>query len=398
MMKHFTLSFYLLCFAPFTLFSQEKTANPTTQKVLIQGTLKNEKNGNLLPDAVVSIYDDRMQILVASTTTDADGHYQIYVPQKDRYRIEGKKSTYFKGEKIVTFDEAVQTHDLAIQNKPGYVLDITTFDKTQIHTPINSLPDCKVEIYNNTTKEQELTIESNPKSVFNFPFNEGNHYTVLVRKPGYINQRIEGYVGTDGCIMCLHGIGVERPDVTALMSHNNELGYFLGNIDLDSIQIGKKFAIPNILYDFDKSYIRADAAKILDKLAIFLKDNPAVKVELGSHTDVRGGDAYNLALSDRRAEAAVQYLISRHGINQDNITWKGYGEKEVLYGCAAGHECDESLHQLNRRTELKITGVSDEDPLWKYSLKEIIEDKDLYQKIIKLEKEAKRNSGTVLRK
>jgi outer membrane protein OmpA-like peptidoglycan-associated protein len=398
MMKHITLSFYLLCLAPFTLFSQEKTAKSPAQTVLIQGTLKNEKNGNLLPDAVVTIYDDRMQTLVASTKTDEKGQYQIYVPQKDRYRIEGKKSTYFKSEKIVTFDEVAQMHDLAIQNKPGYVMDITTFDKTQIHTPINSLPDCKVEIYNNTTKEQELTIESNPKSVFNFPFNEGNHYTVLVRKPGYINQRIEGYVGMNGCIMCLHGIGVQQPDVTALMSHNNEVGYFLGNLDLDSIQIGKKFAIPNILYDFDKSYIRPDAAKILDKLAIFIKDNPSVKLELGSHTDVRGSDTYNLSLSDRRAEAAVQYLVSRHGINSENITWKGYGEKEVLYGCAAGRECDESLHQLNRRTELKITGVSDEDPLWKYSLKEIIEDKDLYQKIIKLEKEAKRNSGTVLRK
>jgi outer membrane protein OmpA-like peptidoglycan-associated protein len=372
MMKHITLSFYLLCFAPFTLFSQAKGVNVSTQTVLLEGTLKNEKNGNLLPDAVVSIYDDRMQILMASTTTDVNGHYQIYVPQKDRYRIEGKKSTYFKGEKIVTYEDAAKTHDLVIQNKPGYVLDITTFDKTQTHTPINSLPDCKVEIY--------------------------NHYTVLVRKPGYINQRIEGYVGTDGCIMCLHGIGVQQPDVTALMSHNNEIGYFLGNIDLDSIQIGKKFVIPNIYYDFDKSYIRPDAAKILDKLAIFLKDNPSVKVELGSHTDVRGSDSYNLALSDRRAEAAVQYLISRHGINQDNITWKGYGEKEILYACAAGHECDESLHQLNRRTELKITGVSVEDPLWKYSLKEIIEDKDLYQKVIKLEKEAKQMSGTVSRK
>jgi outer membrane protein OmpA-like peptidoglycan-associated protein len=384
-----------VCFAPLSLLSQQ---NINFNNVLIEGTIKNEKNGNLLPDAIVTVYDDRMKVALSHVVTDENGHYKIVVPKKDRYAIEAKKSTYFRNEKIVSFEEASQINDLAIQNKPGYILDITTFDKTQIHTPINSLPECKVEIYNNTTKEQELTIASNPKSVFNFPFNEGNHYTVLVRKPGYINQRIEAYVGTNGCIMCLNGIGVERPDVTALMSHNNELGYFLGNIDLDSIRIGKKFAIPNIYYDFDKSYIRADAAKVLDKLAVFLKDNPAVKVELGSHTDVRGSDKYNLSLSDRRAESAVQYLVDHHGINRDNITWKGYGETEILYACAGGQTCDESIHQMNRRTELKITGVTDEDPLWKHSLKEIIEDKDLYQKIIKLEKEAKRISGTNYRK
>jgi outer membrane protein OmpA-like peptidoglycan-associated protein len=391
MKKIFTLIFSLFCSASFSIFAQAKV---DFDNVLIEGTVKNEKNGNLLPDALITIYDDRMKLAIAHIKTDDNGHYKIVVPKKDRYAIEAKKSTYFKGEKVVSFEEAGDLQDLIVQNKPGYVLDITTFDKTQIHTPINSLPDCKVEIYNNTTHEQELTIASNPKSVFNFPFTEGNHYTVLVRKPGYINQRIESFVGTNGCIMCLNGIGVEQPDVTALMSHNNELGYFLGNIDLDSIHIGKKFIIPNIYYDFDKSYIRADAAKVLDKLAIFLKDNPAIKVELGSHTDVRGADSYNLALSDRRAEAAVQYLIDRHGVNRDNISWKGYGETQILYACATGETCAESLHQLNRRTELKITGYTEEDPLWNHSLKEIIEDKDLYQKVIKLEKEAKRMSST----
>ena len=120
----------------------------------------------------------------------------------------------------------------------------------------------------------------------------------MIRKRSYINRRIEAYVNINGCILCIDGMGVRQPEVVALMSHNNEIGYFLGNIDLDSIQIGKKFIIPNIYYDFDKWAIRPNAAKVLDKLAVFLKDNPGVKVELGSHTDVRGSDAYNLTLSD----------------------------------------------------------------------------------------------------
>ena len=393
-MRRFNFLTFLLCIAPIFLFSQNKIGPLSDNKtVTIEGTIKNEQNGNLLPDASVTIYDDRMLVPIGQANTNSEGHYALTVPKKDRYRIEVDKNTYFKSDKIFIPETEVIHQDLDMKNKPGYIFDITIFDKSRTQEAINSLPNCKVEIYNNTTKEQELTIPRHPKSVFNFPFNEGNHYTVLVRKPGYINRRIEAYVNVNGCIMCIDGMGVKRPEIEALMTHNNEIGYFLGNIDLDSIQIGKKFVIPNIYYDFDKSAIRPEAAKVLDKLAIFLKDNPAVKVELGSHTDVRGSDAYNMTLSDSRAESAVRYLVGKCGVGKANITWKGYGETELVNTCVNGSNCSESDHQLNRRTELKITGILEEDPLWKHSLKEIIEDKNLYQKIIKLEKPGQPMTG-----
>ena len=395
-MKHLIFSSLLICFAPFILLSQNKNtalkANASVEQPLIypygsiEGIVKNEQNGNPIPDAVIVVYDDRMLMPIGQSITDGNGHYQLSVPKKDRYRVESDKNTYFKSDKIFTLDNAAMSQDLSMKNKPGYIFDVTIFDKAHKQEPINSLRDCKIEIYNNTTHEQELTLPQHPKSVFNFPFNEGNHYTVLVRKPGYINRRIEAYVNINGCILCIDGMGVRQPEVVALMSHNNEIGYFLGNIDLDSIQIGKKFVIPNIYYDFDKWAIRPDAAKILDKLAVFLKDNPAIKVELGSHTDVRGTDAYNLTLSDKRAESAVQYMVEKCGLNKANITWKGYGETELVNTCANGVNCSETQHQLNRRSELKITGIAVEDPLWNHTLKEIIEDKNLYYKIIKLEK------------
>jgi outer membrane protein OmpA-like peptidoglycan-associated protein len=339
-----------------------------------------------LPDVWVSVYDDKSNTPLAKVLTDASGAYKLNLPDAERYRFEAQKPTYYKVEKIGSFEHVMSQKDAVLSNKSGYLFDVTVFDKAHQHASINSLADCKVEIYNNTTHEQELTIPQNPKSVFNFPFVEGNHYTVLVRKQGYINRRIEAYVNVNGCILCIDGMGVKQPEVTALMSHNNEDAYLLGNIDLDSIAVGKKFVIPNIYYDFDKSFIRTEAAKVLDKLAIFLKDNPSVKVELGAHTDARGSDTYNLSLSDRRAEAAVQYLVENCGINRNNITSKGYGETELITGCGNGVNCEENQHQMNRRTELKITGITDVDPLWNHSLKEIIEDKNLYSKIIKLEK------------
>ena len=99
--------------------------------------------------------------------------------------------------------------------------------------------------------------------------------------------------------------------------------------------------------------IRQDAAEELDKLLVTLSDNPGIIVELGSHTDSRGKDKYNLDLSQKRAEAAVEYLVE-NGINSSRISAKGYGETQLLNKCKNGVTCPEDLHQENRRTEVKI--------------------------------------------
>jgi outer membrane protein OmpA-like peptidoglycan-associated protein len=86
-----------------------------------------------------------------------------------------------------------------------------------------------------------------------------------------------------------------------------------------------------------------------------MKDNPGVKIELGSHCDSRGSYAYNDALSQRRSNSAVAYIISK-GISADRITAKGYGERQLLNKCSDGVPCTEEEHQWNRRTEFKVTG------------------------------------------
>lgn len=108
-----------------------------------------------------------------------------------------------------------------------------------------------------------------------------------------------------------------------------------------------------IYFDLDKADIRPDAAVELDKLVQILNDNPTWKIEMGSHTDSRANDAYNMKLSQRRAEATVKYLI-QHGIAPDRLTAKGYGETQLVNGCKNGVKCTEAEHQLNRRTEFKV--------------------------------------------
>lgn len=366
----------------------------TPETITLEGKVFDEVSGSPLNQARVTIFDDMMKTSLAQTETDASGSYRIKVPKEKRYMVQAEKPTYFDKEIVVSEFAEVQQVDLGLGRKPGYVFDITIFDKAFEHNPINTLRDCKVEIYNNTTQEQVLTVEKLPKAAFNFSFAEGNHYTVLVRKQGYLNRRIEVYVNVNGCILCVDGMGIKEPDLVPLMTHNNELGHFLGTIDLDSITIGKRFQIPNIYYDFDKWNIRPEAASTLDKLSVFLKDNPGIIVELGSHTDSRGSDDYNLVLSDKRAAAAVEYLVANQGLDAEKITSKGYGETQLINRCDDGVVCSENDHQLNRRTEIKITGFVQQDPLWNKTLKQIIEDKELYKKVLEQEKKQRSYSSS----
>lgn len=128
-------------------------------------------------------------------------------------------------------------------------------------------------------------------------------------------------------------------------------------IHMTPLRIGEAIAINNIYYDYDKYDIRPDAATELDKLVGIFTSNPNMSFELGSHTDSRGGDIYNLVLSDARANAAVNYLI-QHGVDPNLITAKGYGEEVRVNQCKNGVKCTETEHQENRRTQFKVTGVA----------------------------------------
>ena len=118
-------------------------------------------------------------------------------------------------------------------------------------------------------------------------------------------------------------------------------------------EVGKTITIKNIYYNFDKDNIRADAAKILNELVRTMRDNPTLEIELGSHTDSRGVDVYNLDLSQRRAKSVVNYLVSR-GIARERMVAKGYGETQLINKCSNGVACTVEEHQANRRTEFKI--------------------------------------------
>lgn len=127
------------------------------------------------------------------------------------------------------------------------------------------------------------------------------------------------------------------------------LTFYLAPIPNDEYE----FTIKGIYYDLDKYDIRPDAAKVLDSLVTILNMNPGITIELGSHTDSRAPEDYNLTLSQKRAESCVAYLTKK-GIAKDRLTAVGFGETQLVNECADGVDCTEEQHQENRRTTFRI--------------------------------------------
>jgi outer membrane protein OmpA-like peptidoglycan-associated protein len=126
------------------------------------------------------------------------------------------------------------------------------------------------------------------------------------------------------------------------------------------IKKGEVIVLEDVYYDFDKADIRPDAALELDNVVRLMQRYSSLKIELGSHTDSRGNDEYNRDLSQRRANSAIEYIISR-GISSTRVTARGYGESSLTNQCTNGVQCSDEEHQANRRTEITVTEFNEEN-------------------------------------
>ena len=172
--------------------------------------------------------------------------------------------------------------------------------------------------------------------VYKFRVYAEENYNIRVEKPNYFSARKA---------FSTIGRSIRRDTLTQFQT---DITFEL-DVILDQIVIEKTIVLNNSYYDLDKAEIRTDAAFMLDSLVLILEDNPEIYIELGSHTDDRNTDEYNLDLSQRRAKSAVDYLIG-HGIPSKRVLAKGYGETKLIIENAK----TEADHQINRRTEFKV--------------------------------------------
>lgn len=134
------------------------------------------------------------------------------------------------------------------------------------------------------------------------------------------------------------------------------------NIALDRViypiekgtDLAKVFDISIIYFDLDKSNIRPDAAKDIQKVIEVMKEYPKMTVAIRSHTDSRQTHKYNEGLSDRRAKSTLAFMVA-NGIERERLTAAGFGETELVNECSDGVYCSEEAHQKNRRSEFIVT-------------------------------------------
>ena len=129
-------------------------------------------------------------------------------------------------------------------------------------------------------------------------------------------------------------------------------------IYLDKIILDKSIVLENIYYDFAKWNITSAAGQELDKLVNILVDNPEISIELSSHTDSVDSEAYNVRLSQRRAESAVNYIIQA-GISPTRMVAKGYGEDHpIALNTNPDGSDNPDGRAKNRRTEFKVISIN----------------------------------------
>ena len=134
-------------------------------------------------------------------------------------------------------------------------------------------------------------------------------------------------------------------------SDSNQIEIPVKLIPNEVIITDKEVLLGDVYFEFNKSNITPVGAAQLDKLVSVLNSNPTMIISVKSHTDSKGNLSYNLKLSEQRAQATVQYIVSK-GINKERVFGKGYGYTEPKIACSVN--CTEEEDAINRRSEFII--------------------------------------------
>ncbi|WP_020600051.1 OmpA family protein [Spirosoma panaciterrae] len=261
--------------------------------------------------------------------TDMQGRTDLCVDTNTEYEFKAIKEGYAMNS--VRFSTLTQSPKPVMNVSIYLERSENTLVKGVVKTEVDQQPAKGVRVTLRNEKDKtEQTVMTGPDGGYEFDVKPNAPYTITAQKDRYATKKAQ------------YGKAKRKTKVVT-----DSLGLY---------GVGDVFQLKNIYYDLNKFFIRADAAQELDHVLAILKEYPQMQIELRSHTDARATDAYNLRLSENRARAAMDYLVSR-GVSANRLVARGYGESEILNGCVDGVNCTENEHQQNRRTEFKILSV-----------------------------------------
>lgn len=200
------------------------------------------------------------------------------------------------------------------------------------------LPNVKVILLDSNFNEIESK-QTDDKGKYLFDVACGKTYYVRAQYPDYNTQELKVITRKE-----------QNQTELSIALENTKCKVAIGD------DLGKCFNIKMIYFDLDKSNIKPAATIDLQKILEVLQEYPKMKLDIRSHTDSRQTAKYNENLSNRRARATIEWLISK-GIDSNRLTGKGYGESQLVNNCGDGVKCSEEEHQMNRRSEFIITAL-----------------------------------------
>ncbi len=220
-------------------------------------------------------------------------------------------------------------------------LDIYSFDLYEAARP-TAVTYMKGTVYDSKTKKRlqakfELVDLSNSKTVAQ---SESDPLTgeFLVSLPSDRNYALN--VSRDGYLFYSENF--------ELKGDHSQLKPFMKDVYLQPIEAGSIVILKNIFFDFDKFDLKPESLIELNRLLDLLKKNPALKIEIGGHTDNKGTAEYNQKLSESRSRSVFDFLVNK-GIDKSRLSYKGYGLTKPI----DTNDTDEGRAN-NRRTEFKV--------------------------------------------
>ncbi len=261
--------------------------------------------------------------------TNVEGKMDLCLDSNTEYEFKAIKEGYAMNS--IRFSTLTQSPKPVMNVSIYLERSENTLVKGIVKTEVNQKPATGVKVtLRNEKDKSEQTVTTGPDGGYEFDVKPNAPYTITAQKDKYATKKAQ------------FAKSKRKSGIVA-----DSLGLY-GEGDI--------FQLKNIYYDLNKFFIRPDAARELNHVVDLLKEYPQMKIELRSHTDARSSDAYNVRLSENRARAAMDYLVSR-GIPAGRLSAHGYGESEIINGCVDGVNCSEHEHQQNRRTEFKILAV-----------------------------------------
>jgi len=267
-------------------------------KIDLRGVVLDQKtNTGIWADMIIYKDDGPVDTLRASTQ---DGSYSTKLEGEGDYQIDVSLEGYESASGMFTlkdvFNDTVVIKDFFLRPyKKNPILSGITYNKKT-----NEQIEATVKIKQVKERQEVDEINTN-QGYYEKELKETGWYFITASKEGYLNYSDSVH---------------NTEEITSVITKD---------LYLTPIEIGTTVRLENIFFDFDKTTLKPESYEELDKVVDFLNQNPSVEIEIAGHTDSKGSDKYNLNLSQGRAQAVVDYIISQ-GIEDRRLVAKGYGE------------------------------------------------------------------------